>query len=505
MFLATAVALGFGCSSHEEPPDWVAIPQPLNVSVDDCGWQSGSSLAATGGPWRLGARDPTLEDYASLSRIAQATGSRLLTLWVLSELDRSNLCARPEYNMPNAPSDMTEQGLAWDNSPHVNDGNWALMSFMRDNAAWLELGLHGVRHEHWEHGVRTRAEFGTRDGQGWGYTDSTIHLSCFAELLHQYYTQDQNPFPVSFVPPDHGYPNATASPTGAALASFGVRYGQLPGPTRFDNGVFLMDRDTSASPPWDAEGQVPGPAPSSQSWIMTHLPNYYDLEAQWVGWLLALNAPINRVAPKNSEQAASQLLYATYAHLAVNGGDLTLDTRDVPDAAYSLDLLGPIAVKVRLDGQSSVAVSSSSDLQLVAAYRDNYDHAVLMLTQPDQPRGRLTRGTFHVQLVPGQTPSSEWVDIGTSTLNVYSIARDSNGDVVADVEIYGQQTVNLMLPGFDVGAVQSDNSSVAIVNWNWDPNSARLSLTVSANNMQGDRARLIVSATPSNGDRDASN
>ena len=417
---AIVLVLLLACSGHEQP-DWVAIPQPLTVSIDDCGWQSGPSLADSGGPWRLGARDPTLDDYQSLARIAQATGSRILTLWIMSELDRSNICGRAEYNMPQAPSDMTESGLAWDNSGHVNDDNFTLMAFMRDNAAWLEMGLHGVRHEHWEHGVRTRAEFGQRDGQGWGIANSEVHLRCFAELLQQYFPPEVNAFPVSFVPPDHGYetpPDSTAT-TGAAIAAFGVRYAQLPGTTRFDNGVFRMDRDTSASPPWDTEGQLPGPPPSAQSWIMTHLPNYYDLENEWVDWIQALDAPINRLVPKNSAQAASQLLYSMYAHLSVRADGVYINTRDIPEQAYARDLLGPIVLKVSLGGQSQLAVTSDSDLQLVASYRDPYDHAVLLLGQPDQPRGRLSPDIFHVQIQIGQLQAGDWVNLDGSALTPF--------------------------------------------------------------------------------------
>jgi hypothetical protein len=414
----------------------------------------------------------------------------------MSELDRSNICGRAEYNMPQAPSDMTEQGLAWDNSSHMNDGNLALMSFMQDNAAWLEMGLHGVRHEHWEHGARTRAEFGQRDGQGWGLANSTVHLRGFAELLHQYFTPDVNPFPVSFVPPDHGYETNSSSTTGAAVAPFGVRYAQLPGPTRFDNGVFVMDRDTSASPNWDAVSALPGLLPATQSWIMTHLPNYYDFEQPWIDWISALDEPIDRVVPKNSVVAASQLLYTNYTRFGVRANELYIDTRGMPDEAYARDLLGPIALKVKLSGQSSVAVTTDSDLQLVASYRDKFDHVVMMLGKRDQSRGRVPLGIFRVHLSLGEAQAGDWLDLQGSTLDAYSVTQDSAGEIEADVEIFGQQDVVLTLPGLDVNGVISDNPNVAILAWNWEPDAGRLSMTVSGANMQGERTHLIAKSTP---------
>jgi hypothetical protein len=495
--VSASVLFILGACTDPKEPTWVAIPRPLTVSVDDCGWQSGPSIAASGGPWRLGARDPILQDYQSLARIAQATGSRILTLWIMSELDRGNICGRAEYNMPDAPSDMTEQGLAWDNSSHVNDDNLALMSFMRDNAAWLEMGLHGVRHEHWEHGVRTRAEFGQSNGQGWGLTNSTVHLRCFAELIHQYFTPEVDPFPVSFAPPNHGYENNTDhfTTTGAAIASFGVRFAQRPGPTRFDNGVFVMDRDTSESPPWDATGHLPGAHPETKSWIMTHLPNYYDLEHPWIDWISALDAPIDHFVPKNSVVAASQLLYSEYARLQFRSDEIYIDTRYMADEAYALDLLGPIALKVKLGGQSSIAVTPDSDLQLFASYRDEYDHVVMMLGKRDQPRGRVPPGVFRVGLLLGQPQSGYWVDLQGGTFNVYSVTNVDAVQVVADVDVYGRQDMVLTLPGFYVTGVQSDNLNVAVLAWNWEPGAARLSMTVSGTNIQGERTHLIATST----------
>jgi hypothetical protein len=424
----------------------------------------------------------------------------------MSELDRSNICAHPVYNMPEAPSDMTEAGLDWDNTGHVNDDNFALMDFMRDNAAWLEMGIHGVRHEHWEHGQLTRAEFGKRDGHGWGLENSTLHLRCFAELIRQYFPPEVDPFPVNFVPPDHGYETAIENnaTTGAALAAFGVRYAQLPGPTRFDNGVLLMDRDTSASPPWDAVGRFPGRPPSEQSWIMTHLPNYYESESGWIDWLKALDGPTNRLLPKNAALAASQLIYSDHAHLDVRREGLTIDTRDVPSEAYAHDILGPLALKLKLDGETLLNVTSEDDVRLVASYLDSSDHAVLLLGQPDQPQGRLSAGLFHVKVHFGQPQKHAFVDLHGSTFNVFSVSRTSAEQVETSLEVYGQQTVQMVIPDFNVRAVHSDNPRLAVQSWIWDPESTRLTVAVSGTNMQGERAHLVATSTPTLEQGDAS-
>ena len=93
----------------------------LTISVDDVGWQGGSDLSSIGGPFRMGmaARDPVLADYEEMVRIGQGAGTRIMTLWILSELDRSGICAKPQYNKPIAPCNVTEFGMGWDNSQYL--------------------------------------------------------------------------------------------------------------------------------------------------------------------------------------------------------------------------------------------------------------------------------------------------------------------------------------------------------------------------------------------------
>jgi len=500
-----ALCLAVGCSSHEER-DWVTIPRPVHISVDDCGWQSGASLGSSNGPYRLGARDPTLEDYARLARIAKASGTRLLTLWVLSELDRSGICARPEYNQPLAPSDMTERGLAWDNSLLVSDANLSLMSFMRSNAAWLEFGLHGVRHEHWAEGVRTRAEFGNKTGESWGIDNTTTHLACFTELMRQYYTPEESSFPASFVPPDHAYPTneSDSKAESAVLNSFGVRFLQMPGSTRFESGVFLMDRDTTSSPTWSAEAALPGQPSEHQSWMMTHLPNFYGRDDEWIQWLSDIDIPMNTFLPKNSALAASQILYSAFTRMRVSSDGLYLNTRDIPSEAYEYDLLSPIVLKVKLSGHTSIALSEASDLKLVAMYYDRHDHAILMLSQSEQPQGRLAQTVFHVQFDWDASPRGDWIDLGSSTLLVHSLERNSARTAQVDVEVYGQQTFDWIIPGFSVTSLRSDNPAITVLDWTWHPDLFRLSVTVTGRNMQGERGHLFAYQEVAGERRDAS-
>jgi hypothetical protein len=400
---------------------------------------------------------------------------------------------------------MTEQGLDWDNSAHVSDDNFALMDLMRTEAPWLELGVHGVRHEHWENGHRKRAEFGERNGHGWGNPNTALHLQCFEDLLRQYRTPQESSFPVSFVPPNHGFENAPdgETSTGAMLAAFGVRFAQKPGRTAFDHGVFWMSRDTSASPAYNAVAALPGRAPSDASWVMTHLPNFYGEEDAWVRWLQGIDGLSARWLPRNSAQAASQLLYAQHVRFSSTdeGGSLgRLDTRDVPADGYQQNVLGPLVLKVALESppgddagaandEASVSldVTASGGLKVIARTRDAAHHEIVYLGDPEQPQGAVPPGVFDVQVSHSSEQEGDYVELGSSTANVFSLRRVTPDSHELELEAYGRQTMDVVLPDSTVNVVQSTHDGLHVVDWSWDATRHRLHLTVEGDDVQGER------------------
>ncbi len=134
----------------------ITIPKPMAIDIDDLGWKQGWDLNESGGPYRLGlpqGRMMSLPDYEVIVYISKAVGVRIKCLFIMSEFDRANICAH--YPTTN------EQGGDWDNSALVNDSDFAIMDYVKENAAHIEFGLHGVRHEFWDAETRkpTRAEW----------------------------------------------------------------------------------------------------------------------------------------------------------------------------------------------------------------------------------------------------------------------------------------------------------------------------------------------------------
>ncbi len=168
----------------------INVPKPMAIDIDDLGWKEGWDLNPSGGPYRLGlpkGRMMTLADYEVIVYIGKAVGVRIKSLFIMSEFDRSNICA--------AYPTTTEHGSDWDNSALVNDGDFVIMDYVKENASHIEFGLHGVRHEFWDAETRkpSRAEWADSQKKRpydvlWG------HMECYKKLIDQYRID----FPKSF-------------------------------------------------------------------------------------------------------------------------------------------------------------------------------------------------------------------------------------------------------------------------------------------------------------------
>ena len=102
----------------------IDVPKPLAIDIDDLGWKEGWDLHESGGPYRLGlprGRMMGLEDYEVVVDIGKAAGVRIKSLFIMSEFDRSNICAA--YPTTN------EHGSDWDNSALVSDGDFVIMDY----------------------------------------------------------------------------------------------------------------------------------------------------------------------------------------------------------------------------------------------------------------------------------------------------------------------------------------------------------------------------------------
>ena len=122
------------------PFEFSSIPYAIGQAVDDIGWREyDNRYQSLQNYQQLIHRDkPTLADYQTVVDIGQAAGTRLMTAWILQDLDRNNVLASPRYNTPVARYDMTEEGLAHRN--HITR-----QAAQDHGHRQAERGVHGVR------------------------------------------------------------------------------------------------------------------------------------------------------------------------------------------------------------------------------------------------------------------------------------------------------------------------------------------------------------------------
>ncbi|MFH1156883.1 MAG: hypothetical protein V1793_24055 [Pseudomonadota bacterium] len=226
----------------------LSIPMPLLVCVDDVGWWSGTDGSRWHQPYRTGmGRRHVPEDYSSLALLGQRLGMKILAGFVLCEWDRNNL-------LKDLPSS-TWMGSDWDNDSLDPDLAEQAAHIIRSSQHTIEIGLHGVGHEFWSHGVMHRAEF--HDAECRMRNSSVIkkHLEFFHKLMDQYSFSGN---PVSFIPPamKHSFGNGDDG-FQKLLNDYGIRYAflnfhkvrqytppQAPG-VAWESGVVLLDRGES--------------------------------------------------------------------------------------------------------------------------------------------------------------------------------------------------------------------------------------------------------------------
>jgi len=486
----------FWIFNADTTPEFKSIPHGLTVAIDDLGWQGGSDLSSIGGPYRIGTRDMVLDDYQDIVQVGKNMGVRIHTNWILSELDRSNICAKPEYNLPIGPSDITEFALNWDNSQYVDDDNFVLMDYVKDNAAWMEFGLHGVRHEHWINGIPSRAEWATSIHGAWGWEDMDMHTRCFLELLRQYYTEEECSFPVGFVPPAlKYYHNADDNhTTGALLHSYGVKYAHSKYEHGIDNGVLVLKRVLTEPQliTYKELATIPNGYPSDNSVnIGTHPANWYDYYNEWELYLRGINNNPNRYYPKNEIQSHSQWLFREYALIISSPGKTIIDNTKMVDNAYSYDLLGSLVLKTQLNGQHVSSASVDNGAQIVGYYEDEFGYGYIIIGHKTNTMGRLSNEIYTLTYTIGDEKMPIYIDMSRSTFNVHSFTILNEG-IDIELEMYGTQEVIIQTNDFDFINVSSDNPDLIINNFTWNSDSQIIKINIKGKNMQGEIGTILI-------------
>lgn len=467
----------------------INIPTPLTVGIDDLGWKQGWSTDVTDDndkPWHIDmqqGRMMGLEDYEALVYIGKAVNTRLQCLFIMSEFDRSNICA--EYPTT------TEQGSKWDNSALVSDDDFKIMDYVKANAANMEFALHGVRHEYWKDGAKIRAEFNGYGHKPWPYSDVQGHMECFKRLIDQYGIS----FPKSFVPPANGYYYNLSDPkdTGGLAASWGVKYAARSGrqlkESGMDNGLLVLRRYQSI--PWKgSQGVAPDDVIEDFYYEGTHWHNYLEKDParnheagdRWIKWFNRIKDRPHRYVPKNTAQLFSQALYLKYTKKQIINNAVNIDNTEMPDWAYEKGLLGNLTFKIAIKPGTHIN-SSAIDGENIACYYEDQGYGYIVLP-------RLDKAKYVLTFFAGPTFMPNYVlNDGTYNVKKFETAEDS---AKVSLEMYGTQDVKVILDGFVPKEVKSSNEALVVNSSKWDSKAKMFTVNVTAKDIQGVEGDLVI-------------
>ena len=460
------------------------VPKPMAIDIDDLGWKEGWDLDKSGGPWRLGlpqGRMMTLEDYEVVVYISKAVGVRIKSLFIMSEFDRSNICA--QYPTTN------EQGSNWDNSALVNDSDFVIMDYVKENAAHIEFGLHGVRHEFWDAETRepSRAEWADNQKKRpydvlWG------HMECFKKLIDQYGIDF--PKSVRTAAANYYYNANDSEDTGALMRAWGVKYASLPPDREYVTDYGLMVLLRSGGVAWNAANSAPDSYPETE-FMTSHWTNFVDLNPannhqagdKWITWFNKVKDDPNRYTAKNTTQLHSQFLYRKFSQISVTGNTVHIDNSTMPDWAYKLELLGNLVLKHKLQDGEHVS-SASLNGEHVACYYEERGFAYIVLPKLEKRQYTLTFTTG--------TSDMPTYALNDGTYNVEKFQSSADNALVG-MEMYGTQEVKVKLL-FEPHEVTSDTTALEIKDWRYE--APFINMLIHGQNIQGETGMVSIKSKP---------
>ncbi len=482
------------------PSSNILFPKAFAVAIDDMGWNEGSNLSEYGDGFRVGVRrDFDIRDYRPIVEVGEQVGVRFMGLFVLAEMDRLNVCAKYPTT--------TIQGAQFDNSANIDMTQIESMNYIKDNAAFLEFGLHGVGHEFWKDGKTTRAEwYDLENNQPRDETVMRGHIQCFKEIMAQYGWTPENgqSFPESYVPPCYAFywnPEGEYS-TCKIMRDNGVKYTntqfdyvtELNPPEEFgggfDHGILVINRFQYGNN-WFEMAKLPT-APVEEyatDIIETHWANWMAtddflqpaLNQRWVDFFTNIQTHPDHYLAKNTEQLFSQWLYKRFTDVSEDAdGQVKIDNRRMPEEAYENDLLGNMVLAVKLLDRQHVSVATIND-QSIPAYFEDSGYGYIYL-----PSLEKKNYTFKYSI------GSEIIDntvINSGTYNVYTIQK-KRGDLVVDLKMYGHQIVKIKCQ--KPVSVSSANPNLKILKEQYDAQEKTLSLSVAGLDMQGERGKIVI-------------
>jgi hypothetical protein len=481
----------------------IVFPRAFAFAIDDFGWNIGDDYGDVDGqgPYRIGLkREMSVADYKAVVTVGEAVGVRIQGLFVLSEMDRLNILGEDPTT--------TWQGKDWDNTANISNKQIDVMNYVKENAAYLEFGLHGVGHEYWVDGVKKRAEwYCTDDNHPWPEKTMRNHIQYFKDIMAQYGLDEEHgqSFPESFVPCAYGYywnPKGKYS-TGKIMADAGVKYvntdfsyiEELNPPKGdngggFDNGVLVVNRLNYGNV-WYKLSKLPTVPVDEQvsDIIESHWSNWLAQDdfvqeqttKEWIEYYQKVQSMNDRYIAKNTEQFYSQWLYKKYTTVKEDKiGKVEIDNTNMPQEYYDNNIIENMVLKVKLKEGEHVSDALLNN-KPISCYFEEAGFGYIYLPMLSKEKYTLEYSVSDKNM--------EFFVQNKGTYNVYSVEL-SKKEKVVELRVYGTQDVQIKVD--NPKEVLLDNKNMEIIKSDYDQDAQMLTVTVKALDIQGETGKLIM-------------
>jgi hypothetical protein len=482
----------------------IVFPRPFAFAVDDLGWNIGNDTGDIDGqgPYRIGInRRMHIKDYKAIVNVGESVGVRIQCLFVLSEMDRLNIL---KYHPTT-----TWEGENWNNQKNISPEQIDIMNYVKENAAFMEFGLHGVGHEFWVNGQKKRAEwYCIEDDHPWDKTIMKEHVQCFKDIMNQYGIGSQNghSFPESFVPTAYGYywnPDGTYS-TGQLMSENGVKYvntlfdeiRELNPPKEangggFDHGVLVVNRINYGND-WYQLDALPTVAIEEQESdiIETHWSNWLaqddflqeEVNNKFIAYYNKVQQTPDRYVAKNTEQFYAQWLYKKYTEITEKTtGIVHIDNSKMPDIVYQNNFIGNLVLKIKLEPQQHITEIKLNNQNLYVC-EENQGYAFIFLPP-------LKQKVYQLRYKTGKQTMPIVLD-HTGTSNVYNFKVTKHFSEI-NLKLYGTQTIRIT--GIkNPDQITIGNPQISLISKEYKPENQSLSLTLKAHDIQGENGKIIL-------------
>ena len=481
----------------------IIFPRAFAFAIDDFGWNIGDDYGDVDGqgPYRIGLkRNMTVADYEAVVTVGKAVGARIQGLFVMSEMDRLNILG--------ADPTTTWQGKDWDNSSNISNEQIRVMDYVKNNAAHLEFGLHGVGHEYWVDGVKKRAEwYCTDDNHPWPEKTMRNHIQYFKDIMAQYGLSEENgqSFPESFVPCAYGYywnPKGKYS-TGKIMADAGVKYvntdfsyiEELNPPKGdngggYDNGVLVISRlnygnvwyKLSKLPTVPVEEQVSDIIESHWSnWLAQDDFVQEQTTKEWIEYYKKVQAMQDRYIAKNTEQFYSQWLYKKYTKVKEDKiGTVEIDNTNMPQEYYDKDIIKNLVLKIQLKEGEHIS-KALLNKKPIACYFEDAGFGYIYMPMLNKEKYTLDYEVSEKNM--------DFFVFNDDTYNVYSV-ENTKKEKKVQLRVYGTQDVKIK--GDNPKEIKIDNTDMQIVKSDYNTDKQMLIVTVQALDIQGETGTLTL-------------